>query len=630
MRWFIVVATAVVCGAGACFNEAVGAGDIIACTAHEDCPTGQLCDVGRCFNEDVVNNPPAPADVLVTLNEDDVVQVDMRPPVNDIEVRLTTLPLNGVATLLDGIVTYQPQTNYVGSDSIEVHWQQGQKDLGLAVVTMRVLPINDLPRVRLVDANRDEIDQLSPNEAGEVAFFVEVADADVPGLLRFGEGAATYDLAIIAEVPDCPYVLENLIADAWKITVPDDNTAACQGDLPAEFVVTMIDDSGDVGGQRSYVLNRTNINDAPTLDVVVRCVGQETIDGRCRGVAEVEASARDDDGDVICVTTTAVDQAGTHQRVDGDACGALATVVPTTGVQNATIDVVACDDSAACARFTMPFRFVTTTRDCATLLNENPGAPSGVYEVDPLADGVGHLAYCDMEHDQGGFALVMKIDGERPEYSYGDASWTDNNFEVETQLDLLAVQSKHRAYATMPLTQVLLVMKDPLIDDVVFDAQQSVRVDAFAATSFRALVTGGAQRAGDDAERWRFVDNTHMQCLCNQVVVNTRSLRFGFLADDTPDCANPDGYVGIGGGACFDSSTAAAGNCAGGNPRRQLCEQEDGTNDTYRPRFAWVFVRNNDFSDGPVAASCSEHAARGRSIDGRYRLADGSVVDCTF
>jgi hypothetical protein len=264
------------------------------------------------------------------------------------------------------------------------------------------------------------------------------------------------------------------------------------------------------------------------------------------------------------------------------------------------------------------------------LKNDNPNLGTGTYVIDPLGDGVGFAVTCNMDFNDGGYTLALKIDGRNDAFSYSGSLWTSDGFDLDT--GETATTAKLQAYLAVPLTEVVLVMDDQLAQPQLrFD--YAVVVDAFASPSLQQLVTGPAQSVEDDFNRWRVVPNTNFQCGCNRLVVNSFGLRLGLVVDEdidgagnpAPSCDNPDSFVGIG-GRCFEG-VGASGNCSAGTPF-ETCSQEGP--DEWRPRFAWVYVRSTDFSNQPPAASCDEHQARGRNISGRYRLSNGDIVSCTF
>jgi len=115
--------------------------------------------------------------------------------------------------------------------------------------------------------------------------------------------------------------------------------------------------------------------------------------------------------DLGCSTNQLIQHNGTEwQCVDEAAVNVFA------GLNCAEADNVTFNQGAwVCSSNYVPPQPVVTEpviTTCASIKNQNPSLPSGMYTVDPDGAGVGieaFLAYCDMEHQGGGWTLVAKL-----------------------------------------------------------------------------------------------------------------------------------------------------------------------------------------------------------------------------
>ncbi len=101
-----------------------------------------------------VNTPPLAANNTYTLNEDESLTVaapgvlgnDSDPDGDPLTAVLITGPTNGVLTLnATGAFTYQPNTNFHGTDGFVYVAHDGSLSSSNATVTITVLPVNDPP-----------------------------------------------------------------------------------------------------------------------------------------------------------------------------------------------------------------------------------------------------------------------------------------------------------------------------------------------------------------------------------------------------------------------------------------------------------------------------------------------------
>ena len=96
------------------------------------------------------DDPTAVDDTLTVLEDAPVTVVDVRANDTDIDGNTLTVtavsdPANGTATLAAGVVSYQPDANYFGSDSFTYTVSDGNGGTATATVNVTVTAVNDAP-----------------------------------------------------------------------------------------------------------------------------------------------------------------------------------------------------------------------------------------------------------------------------------------------------------------------------------------------------------------------------------------------------------------------------------------------------------------------------------------------------
>lgn len=96
----------------------------------------------------LVNLPPVAEDLSVTTPMDtpiDVTLVGSDPDGDDLTYTIVAAPSNGSVSLVDGVVTYTPDTGYFGSDSFTYKVNDGELDSNVATVDIVVEFVNSPP-----------------------------------------------------------------------------------------------------------------------------------------------------------------------------------------------------------------------------------------------------------------------------------------------------------------------------------------------------------------------------------------------------------------------------------------------------------------------------------------------------
>lgn len=234
-------------------------------------------------------------------------------------------------------------------------------------------------------------------------------------------------------------------------------------------------------------------------------------------------------------------------------------------------------------------------KSCNDIKIANPGAASGVYEIDPDQDGPNppFNVYCDMASEGGGWTMVMKIDGNSNRFVYHSAYWENDDLYNEGSTNMDPADAKFRSFTTVPFNQIRIGMK---------------RTDCCSthwitigktANNLKEVMKGGYQPTSMGRQAWKaMVDDSSLQYNCNMEGFNTyhscmwdtspsgvARVRIGIICNQENDCCSPDSRIGVGGGGSYCGQDQ---NNASGNEAR--CSPLDNGDRSLRSH-AWIFVR---------------------------------------
>ncbi len=224
---------------------------------------------------------------------------------------------------------------------------------------------------------------------------------------------------------------------------------------------------------------------------------------------------------------------------------------------------------------------------CAEIERFHPDLPSGVYTIDP-AGGDPEDAFdvwCELEADDGGWTLAMKLDGGQPTFLYDSALWTTAGTHRPEDATHEIPQMKSRPNAELGLSAHRQGKQEA-------DGPLRTLVLEHRAGSLLEVFQGGGlvpTALGRDAWRSLLADGS-LQPHCNEEGFNAgrpgdyARVRIGIVGNNEDQCDSPDSRIGFGGAGigCGQDGTNACGNEA-------FCSADRG--DRHTQAFGFVFVR---------------------------------------
>ncbi|HEY8379348.1 MAG TPA: fibrinogen-like YCDxxxxGGGW domain-containing protein, partial [Nannocystis sp.] len=249
-----------------------------------------------------------------------------------------------------------------------------------------------------------------------------------------------------------------------------------------------------------------------------------------------------------------------------------------------------CGDGDDCSSGYCNAAVCAIAPSCKAIKQATPGAPSGVYPIDP--DGAGPLqpfnVFCDMTTDGGGWTLALKADGSKGTFFYDAALWTNASTFQPNFPDLDHNEAKLQSFMSVPFTEILVGLEHPIGQGQPVLKTQKI---AIARPSLQNLFQGGYVATSLGRNAWKaLITDSSLQPNCNREGFNAvpadntwPRIRIGIVSNQENDCTTPDSYIGIGGvGEPCGGPQRSVGNVA-------FCGADNG--DKSLPAFGVVFVR---------------------------------------
>ncbi|CAB3977854.1 Hypothetical predicted protein [Paramuricea clavata] len=234
---------------------------------------------------------------------------------------------------------------------------------------------------------------------------------------------------------------------------------------------------------------------------------------------------------------------------------------------------------------------------CKELLQRNRSLSNGVYHLQNTDSLEQYQVYCHMtelsECGQGGWTLVMKVDGNKNDFNYSSPYWTNKEtYAVEDGLKGLDnKQTKLASYWSIPFNNICLGMK-------VNGATKWIALN-YTANSLHSVIEDGTfKRTTAGNEAWKsLIDGPSLQDNCNEEGFNIQgsyhfgeqyswhmNIRIGVVANEQNDCYSCDSCIGFGTsitGCEDDVRKTTCGNMA-------VCNQLDNKNTA---AFGYILIQ---------------------------------------
>jgi hypothetical protein len=212
------------------------------------------------INISAVNDMPLASNDKVTLNEDSSISIDVLKNDKDVDgdklsIKITSKPQHGSVKIVNDKIKYTPKANYNGYDSFKYVVNDGKIDSNEAIVSIKVLEVNDAPTTKN--------DKATTNEDTSILIDVLKNDSDIDGdtlsiksVTKPKNGTATIKNGKIEYTPNANFNGD----DSFNYTITDNKGADSIGEVnikikPINDAPIANNDSVDVNYETKTVID---------------------------------------------------------------------------------------------------------------------------------------------------------------------------------------------------------------------------------------------------------------------------------------------------------------------------------------------------------------------------------------
>jgi hypothetical protein len=216
---------------------------------------------------------------------------------------------------------------------------------------------------------------------------------------------------------------------------------------------------------------------------------------------------------------------------------------------------------------------------CKDLKASLPSSHSGVYLIDPDLSGTSppFPAFCGMGISDGGWTLLMKVDGNAKTFVRDSPLWENDETYQPSAAGFDLTEAKLASYSLLPFANLLIGFH--------VGTTTHFALLAIGGSSLRDLMASGYHPSALGRAGWETIAEGSLQTNCNSEGVNVNtpmaSVRLGILANENNDCNTCDSFIGFG-GFYQGKDSFACGNLALYSPDK---------GDRATPLFGYIFAR---------------------------------------
>ena len=236
-------------------------------------------------------------DTILNVSAPGVLANDSEPNGFTISVASYTQPAHGSVTVnTTGAYTYQPITNYNGSDSFTYTLTNGNARAATATVNLTITAVNDAPSFTK-GADQTVLEDAGPQTVASWATAISAGPSDEAGQ------TVTF---VVSNNNSNLFLVPPSVSTGGTLAY----TPATNANGSATVTLYAQDNGGTANGgsntsaSQTFVINVTAINDAPTLNAISNLILQEGAGSQTVNLSGITVGPTNEAGQSLAVTTT--------------------------------------------------------------------------------------------------------------------------------------------------------------------------------------------------------------------------------------------------------------------------------------------------------------------------------------
>ena len=236
-------------------------------------------------------------DTILNVSAPGVLANDSEPNGFTISVASYTQPAHGSVTVnTTGAYTYQPITNYNGSDSFTYTLTNGNARAATATVNLTITAVNDAPGFTK-GADQTVLEDAGPQTVASWATAISAGPSDEAGQ------TVTF---VVSNNNSNLFLVPPSVSTGGALTY----TPATNANGSATVTLYAQDNGGTANGgsntsaSQTFVINVTAVNDAPTLNAISNLILQEGAGSQTVNLSGITVGPTNEAGQSLAVTTT--------------------------------------------------------------------------------------------------------------------------------------------------------------------------------------------------------------------------------------------------------------------------------------------------------------------------------------